>query len=197
MTENALYDAQGNRLYLNADERAAFIEAARSADRALKCFCHTLHYSGCRLSEALELACKHVNLSEQCLHVRCLKKRGGKVVFRDVPVPPALVESLDNVFGIRETQKRGQKKELEARLWSWSRVHAWRLVKDIMNKADIPDGSNKSPKGLRHGFGVNAIRNGIPLNMLQKWMGHSDMKTTAIYANALGDEEREIAAKMW
>ncbi|WP_250565504.1 hypothetical protein [Adonisia turfae] len=41
------------------------------------------------------------------------------------------------------------------------------------------------------------MKSGIQLNMLQKWMGHPDMKTTAIYANALGDEEREIAARMW
>ncbi|MFG6100510.1 hypothetical protein D0962_37535 [Leptolyngbyaceae cyanobacterium CCMR0082] len=52
-------------------------------------------------------------------------------------------------------------------------------------------------KGLRHAFGIGAMKSGIQLNMLQKWMGHPDMKTTAIYANALGDEEREIAARMW
>jgi integrase len=33
--------------------------------------------------------------------------------------------------------------------------------------------------------------------MLQKWMGHANMQITAIYANALGEEERAIAAKMW
>ena len=37
----------------------------------------------------------------------------------------------------------------------------------------------------------------IPLNMLQKWMGHADMKTTAIYANAVDEEEAGLAAKMW
>lgn len=28
-------------------------------------------------------------------------------------------------------------------------------------------------------------------------MGHADMKTKAIYANALGEEERAIAYRMW
>ena len=83
------------------------------------------------------------------------------------------------------------------RLWTWSRVHAWRLVKAVMDKAGIPDGTHKSPKGLRHAYGVHAMRSGIQLNMLQKWMGHADMKITAIYANALGEEERRIAARMW
>ncbi len=35
------------------------------------------------------------------------------------------------------------------------------------------------------------------LNMLRKWMGHSSMATTAIYANAMGAEEMEIAKRMW
>jgi integrase/recombinase XerD len=44
---------------------------------------------------------------------------------------------------------------------------------------------------------IVAFTKGIQLNMLQKWMGHADMKTTAIYANAMGAEEQSIAAKMW
>jgi hypothetical protein len=30
-----------------------------------------------------------------------------------------------------------------------------------------------------------------------KWMGHSKIETTAIYANALGEEQRQIAERMW
>jgi hypothetical protein len=37
----------------------------------------------------------------------------------------------------------------------------------------------------------------VPLNLLQRWLGHVSMKTTAIYADAVGREEYEIAARMW
>jgi integrase/recombinase XerD len=84
MSENGLFDDQGNRLYLTGDERAAFLAAARTADRPLKCFCHVLHYSGCRISEALELTPRRVDLAEQSLRVRSLKKRGGKIIYRGV-----------------------------------------------------------------------------------------------------------------
>jgi site-specific recombinase XerD len=50
---------------------------------------------------------------------------------------------------------------------------------------------------LRHGFGVAAVSKGIALNMVQKWLGHSQLTTTAIYANAVGEEEQNIAARMW
>ncbi len=33
--------------------------------------------------------------------------------------------------------------------------------------------------------------------MLCKWMGHASTEMTAIYANAVGDEEQSIAARMW
>jgi integrase/recombinase XerD len=54
-----------------------------------------------------------------------------------------------------------------------------------------------TPKGLRHSFGIHAIRSGVPLNLVQRWLGHASMTTTAIYRDALGEEEREIAARMW
>ena len=53
------------------------------------------------------------------------------------------------------------------------------------------------PRGLRHGFGVGTLQASVPLNMVQKWMGHARMSTTAIYADASGDEEAALAARFW
>ena len=58
-------------------------------------------------------------------------------------------------------------------------------------------GPQASPKGLRHGFGVAAVQAGIPLNMVQKWLGHAQLSTTAIYADAVGAEEQVIVERMW
>jgi site-specific recombinase XerD len=65
-----------------------------------------------------------------------------------------------------------------------------------MNAAAL-EGIQASPKGLRHGFGVAAVSAGIPLNLVQKWLGHAQLSTTAIYADAVGAEEKNIAARMW
>ncbi|MCB9958704.1 MAG: site-specific integrase [Rhodospirillaceae bacterium] len=66
-----------------------------------------------------------------------------------------------------------------------------------MEAAGIEDGPHASPKGLRHGYGVAPISAAVPLNLLSRWMGHAMIETTAIYANALGDEQRAIAERMW
>ena len=191
-----LFDPSGHRLYLAADERAAFLEAAKTAPREVRTFCHVLHDTGCRLSEALAMPMRGVDLPGKVIVLETLKKR-RRGVYRAVPVRPELLELLDMVHGVREAQQRGKPETLDVRLWPWTRTHAWRLVKGIMARAKIPDGPQKSPKGLRHGFGVAAISAGIPLNMLCKWMGHASTETTAIYANAVGEEEQSIAARMW
>jgi integrase len=34
-------------------------------------------------------------------------------------------------------------------------------------------------------------------NLVQKWLGHAQLSTTAVYANAVGAEEKDIARRMW
>ena len=65
-----------------------------------------------------------------------------------------------------------------------------------MRAAEV-SGPAATPKGLRHSFGVVAVAAAIPLMMIQKWMGHSSLLTTAIYLDVSGTEERRIAFRMW
>ncbi|SEA63611.1 tyrosine-type recombinase/integrase [Rubrimonas cliftonensis] len=187
----SLFDAHGERLYLNRREREAFLVAAKSAPREIRSFCETLHYSGARISEVLGLTRRRVDLADRTLTFETLKKR-RRGIYRIVPVPEPLTELLDLVHGLRE---RGAAQD--DRLWSWSRTTAWRRVKAVLADAGVADGPHAAPKGFRHGYGVNAVVNGVPLNMLAKWMGHGSLEVTAIYANALGDEQREISDRMW
>jgi integrase/recombinase XerD len=41
---------------------------------------------------------------------------------------------------------------------------------------------------------ANAV--GIPLNLVQKWLGHAQLSTTTVYANAVDAEEKDIARQM-
>ena len=200
MSEMSLYDRDGNRLYLNAEERADFLAAARRRPARDRTICETLHYTGCRPSELIELTPARVDLAGGTVAIRSLKKRKDssgkqKVVYRTVPVPPDYLDTLNTAHGIREAQK--SRKLVSAPIWPLGRVRVWQIVKSVMIDAGIPDAPHRSPKGLRHGFGINATVNGIPLHMVQKWMGHAQLSTTAIYADAVGKEEQDIAARMW
>jgi integrase/recombinase XerD len=187
----SLYGNSGLRKYLTPPERNRFIASARACTRPeLRTFCLTLAYTGCRISEALALTAGAVEPQEFFIALRSLKRRRKIIVVREVPVPASLIAEIENVHRQSE-QDRG------VRLWKWSRSRAWQLVKSIMIEAEIAGGIHATPKGLRHAFGIHAVRSGIPLNLIQRWMGHASMKTTAIYLEAIGSEEREIAERMW
>ena len=106
-----LHTADGGRKYLTAGERDAFLRQAELADRMVRTLCMTLAYAVCRLSEALALTADRVDLAAAVLVFEGLKKRRTGI-FRSVPVPPALLDALDMVHGVREIQTRrgnGQK----------------------------------------------------------------------------------------
>ncbi|MFC6674065.1 hypothetical protein [Marinobacterium aestuariivivens] len=98
-----------------------------------------------------------VDLKRQSLTFKSLRKRKPKD-FRTVPVPPKLIEALDQVDNVGERLGRGRYRLL----WPWSRAKAWCKVREVMQMADI-EGPQAMPKGLRHGFGVIAAENDIPI----------------------------------
>ena len=133
----SLYEANGHRKYLTQDERERFLKAAEKAEREVRTFCGTLTYSGCRISEALALTADRVDLAEGMLIFESLKKRKTGV-YRAVPVPPALLDAVDLVHGIRDAQKRRDCGK-GVLLWTWGRTTAWRRVKEVMEAAGLTD----------------------------------------------------------
>ncbi|MBI1362559.1 MAG: tyrosine-type recombinase/integrase [Proteobacteria bacterium] len=190
-----LFDQGGRRKYLTARERRAFLKAAEDSPEQVRTLCHVLAFTGCRISEALALTADRVDFESGQIIFESLKKR-RKGVYRGVPVPSSLLDMLDDVHDLRSLKQIQHSVHL-AHIWTMSRPTAWRAIKTVMGSAGIEAGPQASPKGLRHGFGVFAVSAGVPLNMIQKWLGHAQISTTAIYANAQGPEERNLAERMW
>lgn len=195
MTANmplSLLDRTGHRKYLTSAERAAFARAALSAEPQVGAFCLTLTYTGARISEVLALTVDRIDVGNRAIVIETLKRREPGV-FRAVPVPAALIEHLITVHSVQFAAKISGKSE---RLWTFSRPTAWKRVKEIMARANVPADIAK-PKALRHAFGVEAVQQRIALNLVKKWLGHAKIESTAIYADPIGDEERALARFMW
>jgi integrase len=116
-----LYDAQGQRKYLTADERARFLTAAEQAPRETRTLCLVLAYTGCRISEALALTADRVDLEAGTVIFSSLKKRRTGV-YRAVPVPRSVIDALDLAHDLRARQKAGTGSRY--RLWRWGRTTA-------------------------------------------------------------------------
>lgn len=188
-----LYDPQGNRKYLTLAERHAFLMAASRFSSEEESFCQVLAYTGGRISEVLALTFGRIDLGRRVIVLETLKKRRTGV-FREIPVPVSLLSALEGVHGIsaalRDPQQRG------GYLWCFGRTKAWMIVKHAMAAAEI-DAPRASPKALRHSFAVAALQAGVPITLVRKWLGHSRISTTEIYTNVVGDEERQLASRLW
>jgi integrase/recombinase XerD len=143
--------------------------------------------------EVLALVPDAIDLDNGSIALLTLKRRKQGVV-RQVPLPRSIIHELSREFQIREAQLASE--TANCRLWSWSRTTPWRLIKKVMSTAGI-FGVPASPKGLRHTFGVSAFQGNVPPHLVQRWLGHASLRTTTIYADVSGKEERQFASRMW
>jgi integrase/recombinase XerD len=188
-----LYDREGNRKYLTVSERTAFLEAAKKLPAHAWTYCLMLAYTGGRESEVLALKPSQIDFDTRLVVIRSLKKRRVGV-FRAVPLPPSILLELERVHGIRAA---GLDPELRHRpIWNMGRTTAWKWVKKGMAAARVV-GPRASPKGLRHSFAVVSLQADVPVTIVQRWLGHSRLSTTEIYAQAVGEEEQAIASRFW
>jgi integrase len=189
----SLYARNAERKYTNQAERQRFLAVMgrQTSERAL--FSLLLAWTGGRPSEVLALMPLSFQIERSVVILPTLKRR--KPHAREVPIPPGLMAAIDRRFGLRELQRNSE--TANRRLWSWSsRITVWRFVKGGMLEAGIV-GRAACPRGLRHGFAVNALQASVPLNVVQKWLGHSRISTTAIYAAVAGPEEMLFAERFW
>lgn len=196
VTATSLYGPRGDRKYINESERQLLLCCAAGLDVEKALFVQTLLWSGARISEVLALSASAFQVSRSIVALVTLKRR--RHVVREVPLPPSLMALLDTHFELGRSDD-GSAADIPARpgrLWRFSRVTGWRSIKAVMRHAGL-QGLRATPRGLRHGFGVGTLQAGVPITLVQRWLGHARLSTTAIYADATGPEELAFAARFW
>jgi integrase/recombinase XerD len=191
-TAPSLYLASGARKYVNFSERAALLSKLASLTQDERLFVLMLIWSGARITEILSLTPQSFQLETCVVAVRTLKRR--RHVVREIPVSSELTADLDSCFDLH--QRQCDPKRAVERLWKFHRVTGWRLIKAVMQSAGI-HGVRASPRGLRHAFGVGTVASGVPLDAVQRLLGHSSIKTTTVYTEACGPDERALIARFW
>jgi len=190
-----LFTIDGKRKYLTASEQDSFLDSASKLDRAeVRTFCMTMAYTGCRISEALQLTADRVDLANKAIVYRTLKQR-DKLRYRSVPTPDELLEALELVHRVRKLQKRKDHSK-NVYLWPWGRTQATKFIWSVMADAGI-SGQPASPKGLRHAFGARMMAATRNPRLVMKWMGHTKLENTMIYLDLIGEEERAVAVGAW
>jgi integrase len=179
-----LYGPSGGRKYLNAAERRCFIKAANRAEPSTRLFCLVLGWSGGRISEVLALTPAAIDIERGAASIETLKRRKRGVV-RQVPLPRPSLAQLDRTFRIRRSQRDP---DLVIGAFGTGAARPQRRVKKIMVAARIA-GTPAMPKGLRHGFDVNAFPSSVP-HLVQRWLGHATLRTTSMSIADMSDGGR-------
>jgi len=178
-----IFDADGRRKYLNKAEREAVLAEADQCQPVTRALCYLLAYTGCRISEALELSPAWLDAELMCVTLRTLKRR--RRTFRRIPIPEHVMAML---LALPHTA--------DGRLFAMHRSTAWRRLDALMQRAGVV-GPMATCRGFRHGYGIHAVSSGVPPTLLQRLLGHADIATTLVYVDAVGADERRLVARMW
>lgn len=184
-----LYNRNGQRKYLNQIERLRFLEVTKKKDIDIRLFSQLLFFTGARIAEVHNLTSINLDFSNKAVVIETLKKR-KRGIYREIPLPDFLLEDLKTYINGKK-----QRNKSSSKLWWFSLRTASRHIKSLILEADIT-GVRGCARGLRHGFAVHPV-NKAPVTMVKKWLGHSNLETTAIYLDIVGTEERKIAKKIW
>ena len=171
--------------YLEPDEVNAIIRAAPNPKAKLLML--QQWRAGLRVSEALDLEVRDLSLDTPNPTVRVRSGKGGKA--RLVPVHPELHGALGSALAYGDIS---QGKIVEAHP-----ATAWRWVQAAVKRAEelgaIAPGKRVGTHTLRHSYARHLLMNGIPINYLSRWLGHSSIQTTLIYLELVPDPTGSLA----
>jgi site-specific recombinase XerD len=154
---------------LTACEVRRMIEATLNIKHKL--IIKLLYGCGLRVSEVINLQRADVNFGEELIHVRLAK--GLKDRF--VKIPESLSNELKSYCGLSDDKWLF----VSARGGKLTTATVQAIVKNSARKAGIK--KRVYPHLLRHSFATHLLEQGTDLRIIQKLLGHSDIKTTQVY----------------
>ena len=172
--------------YLEANEVQAIIRA--SDDPRARLLMLEQWRAGLRVSEALALEVADLSLDVDLPTIRVRSGKGRKA--RIVPVHPELGAAFQTALAYGNVY--------EGRIIDVHRTTAHRWVQKAVVRAEqlgaIPPGREVSTHTFRHSYARHLLMNGIPINYLSRWLGHSSIQTTLIYLELVPDPSGSLAA---
>lgn len=166
---------------LSRDEERKLIGQAYRENSSSGLLVKTLFLTGARVSEFVALKVEDFYLDEQMILIK--KGKGGKS--RYVPILPELAQELKTHLGSRLS---GYVFESN-RHTKFTTCRIQQVVKETAEHSGIT--KKVHPHLLRHTVATFLLEKGMPLEQIQKFLGHSKIETTQIYAESLTEMMKE------
>jgi integrase/recombinase XerD len=134
----------------------------------------TLFQTGARVSEFVNIKAGEVFFEEQMMLIA--KAKGGKS--RYVPILPQLAQELRTHLGNRTAGHLFE----TVRHTPYSPRRIQQIIKETAADAQITKWVY--PHLLRHSVATTLLERGMPIEQIQKFLGHAKLETTQIYAES-------------
>jgi integrase/recombinase XerD len=134
----------------------------------------TLFQTGARVSEFVNITADEVFFEEQMILIS--KAKGSKS--RYVPILPQLAQELRTYLGHRTTGYLFETVQ--------HTPYSPRRIQQIIKETAADAGISKRvyPHLLRHSVATTLLERGMPIDQIQKFLGHAKLETTQIYAES-------------
>ena len=175
---------------VNQEENTDRKQALQARDRAML----TIYYScGLRRNEGVHVELNDINFDTRILHVR----KGKNSKERFVPISKQGAKYLeDYVFNHRPLfLKQNTESRLFINHYGKPLIGAtmYSRMKKIQYLTDDTQIQQKeiTLHGLRHSIATHLLQNGMDLQKIQRFLGHSSLESTQIYTHLLEVEEKK------
>ena len=165
---------------LNSEEIDRLREKLRPEEGKVVMF---LHDTGLRVGEMTALLWKDVDLDERMITVRDNK---GSKDFRTVPLTTRATQIL-------KTHQNGEAKSNLVALYPHSERNLRDRLEIAASEANI---RHVHPHIFRHTFATELVDEGVPLETIQKLLGHKGISMTLRYAKKRGKGLREAVNRL-
>jgi integrase/recombinase XerD len=159
---------------LSRDEERRLIAHAYRMKGTRGLLIKTLFQTGARVSEFVNIKVEEFFFEEQMMLIA--KAKGGKS--RYVPVLPELAQELRTHLADRAAGYLFE--TIHHTAYSSRRIQ--QIIKETADEANIT--KRIYPHLLRHSVATTLLERGMPLEQIQKFLGHSKLETTQIYAES-------------
>jgi integrase/recombinase XerD len=182
---------------LTAAEMQAILDACgRLRDRF---FFALLHETGCRAGEALGLRHEDIAAAEREIAVvprdnanRARAKSGPRVIPVGAELIRLYADYLHGEYGGTDSSY------VFVNLFAAPRARAWSYpaVYDLVRRLRAKTGIDFDPHWFRHSMATRLLRDGTPVEVVSKLLGHSSVTVTlAIYGHLTAEDARVALAK--
>lgn len=143
--------------------------------------------SGLRVSEAVSLKVKNLDLEELTVHIKQAKGQKDRISV----IPEKLVNDLKNIIAGKNANDIVFESERGGNLTTRT---AQKVFENALKISDIK--KNATFHSLRHSFATHLIENGTDIRFIQELLGHQNIRTTQRYTQVTNPRLKNIKSPL-